>query len=146
MAKWCQKSVLIDIPKFVKTPEGNIPCFVRFEAAKQRHDLTWDVLTKRTPRPVLPVFLGVAEREVSEFGWGLSISNIGGVDCLVEDRTQVIESVSRDIGKVFGDRLSQLQLVQLCGAIAVEFNDANVWVAFDESYRGGFEFGGVLRY
>jgi hypothetical protein len=45
-----QNGVLVDVAKLVETPQGVVTSFVRFEPAKQRCDLTWNILIKANMR------------------------------------------------------------------------------------------------
>jgi hypothetical protein len=138
-----QKSVLIDVSKFVQTPQDFIPVLVRLEPAKHRHDVTWHVLTK-TLSPIFPIFRSVTEGKVSEIWGRISISDSGAVSNLVENGSQIVEGIRGDIGKLFWERLNQLNLVQFCDAIRIQIDGANIRLAVDETYAGDFQISGMF--
>lgn len=135
--------MLIDVSKFVQTPQGLIPTLVRLEPAKHRHDITWHVLTK-TISPIFPMFRSVAEGEVREIWGSVSSRDSGAVSSLLENGSQIVESVRGDIGNVLRKRLSQLDLVQFCDTINIQIDGANIRFAIDKTCARDFQISSVF--
>jgi len=142
--EWCKHGVLIDVPKFIQGPQGlAFASLVRLECAKQRSDITWNVLG-HSVSPILPVFRFSSERENGPFGIRNAGSDSGPVCDLVKDRSKVVEGISGDIWELVWERLNKLDLMELCNSVVIQFDGPNVRVAINKSDASGFKVNGVF--
>jgi hypothetical protein len=64
-----------------------------------------------------------------------------GESGLIQDGTQVVDSVENDMGDVLGESLCELHLEDICDAITIYLRDYGPWLLTRERANFPFEFG-----
>jgi hypothetical protein len=94
---WNQAGMFDGVAKFVNSPEGIIPSFVRLEPFKERADFRVQVL--ETSDPVRPM-VGVGSKgKVSELGFSHAAGYASGVARLIQAGPQIVHCIENNAGK-----------------------------------------------
>jgi hypothetical protein len=124
--------MLVGYTKLVQGPESTLPSLVRLERAKERRDITWDILTP-TGDMSFNVFGRIAKGESCVFE-PLVPADFGGcVSGLVESGSEIVNSIGGNISDLAGQFLDEFDFVKLGSAVNIGLNNSGVWAALEES-------------
>ena len=136
-------SVLINVCCQVDSPENWVASTVRYERAKDRHDISGDILA---PPLDLPFKLGgvVSEREVGILWGSNSRRPSGSISRMLQSGTEIVQNVRSQITEDVRNIPSKLDLELFSAAITIYLNNAGPWLIVDETVPLRFQIGNVF--
>jgi len=144
-AYWAHDGVLLQIGNVIENPKewARVASAVRIEPAHNRCDVRRDIFAP----PIYGVFdvgIGFAEREGCFARLRQSGTNGGSVARLIEDRPEIMDSITSKVCESFNEGLCKSYLVLFNSASMIYLNRTGPWVIVNESTPLPFELGDVF--
>jgi hypothetical protein len=134
--------MLWPVRKFIQSPEGIIPSFVRIEPFKECPDFRRQIIAAAFG--IVPhLALSWPNRELTGFGISLSSADGDNKAKLVKDCPKIVRGFEHNMGQVFRQPSSEFDFVNICESINIFLNDVGPWLLLSEDIDFSVQFGNL---
>jgi hypothetical protein len=126
------KSCMGGVTQLVKSPDGVIPSFVRLERHKKRKNFSWQVVSDFTFDDIGEPINVIPNGKLGLLGGDLTRCDRSSVTDLVKCGSKSFKSLRSGVGATVGNPFSELEFMELCNSICIQFYDTMAWCFFDK--------------